>query len=180
VSIGIAATRHDGTTAGSRASTTTQTGRATGISGDLSFGGVVLERRLVGVTVSYPRVRLTSDGGAEAAHVELPTWNCLADAAPADPAAAHCVRTVPEFADLRSPALSVTRSTPGHLRISGRLATSTQPNGGSPTPTGRAYDLVLTVATSGGTTGQRPVTGELALGSDSATTTDGSTLRFGG
>jgi hypothetical protein len=180
VSLGIAATRHDGTAAGSRAAAPPQTGPATGISGELSFGGVVLERRLVGVTVTYPHVRLTSDGGAEAAHVELPTWNCLADAAPAEPDAAHCVRSVPEFADLRSPALSVTRSAAGHLRISGRFATSTQPNGGSPTPTGRAYDLVLTVATTGGTTGQRPATGELALGSDSATTTSGSTLRLGG
>jgi hypothetical protein len=179
-SLGIAATRHHGTAAGSRAVATTQAGPATGISGDLSFGGVVLEWRLVGVTVTYPSVRLTSDGGAEAAHVELPTWNCLADAAPADPAAAHCARSVPEFADLRSPALSVTQTAPGHLRISGRFATSTHPTGGSPTPTGRAYDLVLTVEATGGTTGQQPVTGELALGSDSATTTDGSTLRLGG
>ena len=33
-----------------------------GLAADLRFGGVVLERRAVGVTVTYPRVRLTTDG----------------------------------------------------------------------------------------------------------------------
>jgi len=164
---------------------------ASGAAADLTFGGVVLERRVVGVTATYPHVRLTREGAVEVAHVELPTWNCLADAAPADPVAAHCSRAMPEYAELRSPALSVTRSADGRLRISGRFPTSTHPNGSAPAPTGRAYRLVITVAPAGrGATGHksaghkgaghRAAIGELRLGSDRALTTEVSVLSAGG
>ena len=110
----------------------------------LSFGGVVLEPHAVGVTATYAALRLTGEPGRRRAHVELPTWNCLAAEAPADPAAAGCRRSVPESADLAEPDLEVTE-TSGGLRIAGRFATVTHPLGSSAERTGRTYELVVTV-----------------------------------
>jgi hypothetical protein len=116
----------------------------TSLEARLSFGGVVLEPHAVGITATYPELRLTGDGERVRAHLELPTWNCLAGDAPADPVAAGCRRSVPEFADLAEPDLTVTAAGDG-LRITGRFATSTRPNGGAPAATGRTYELDVTL-----------------------------------
>ena len=137
----------------------------------LSFGGVVLEPHAVGVTATYPELRLTADGDRLRADLELPTWNCLAGEAPDDPVAAGCRRTVPETADLAEPDLEVTATGDG-LRIRGRFATSTRPNGSDPAPTGRSYELDVTVDA-----GQRPgrdwlpADGVLRLGDDRTAST---------
>lgn len=137
----------------------------------LSFGGVVLEPRAVGVTATYPELRLTGDADRPRAHLELPTWNCLAGEAPADPVAAGCVRSMPEFGDLAVPDLDVTRTADG-LRISGRFATLVRPNGSSPSETGRTYAVVVTVETGDRPThGWLPAEGALQLGDDRAETT---------
>jgi hypothetical protein len=118
-----------------------------GMRAELSFAGVVLERRAVGVTATYPTLRLTAadvPDGPAVAHVELPTFNCLTDEAPADPVAAGCLRTPVEYADLPTPALSVSRTGDG-VRISGRFATYLRPNGSAPVWTGRVYPLTVTV-----------------------------------
>jgi hypothetical protein len=137
----------------------------------LVFGGVILERRAVGVTATYPELRLTGDGSDRRAVVELPTWNCLADEAPADPEAAGCRRSLTEFADLESPDLRVSEDG-DELRISGRFPTVTRPNGSPPAVTGRSYQLVVTVDPGDpSATGWRPVSGLLRLGEDEARTT---------
>lgn len=110
----------------------------------LAFGGVVLEPHAVGVTATYPGLRLTGRAGDLHAHLDLPTWNCLAAEAPADPAAAGCRRSVPEYSDLAEPALEVTETFDG-LRIAGHFSTVTAASGASPEPTGRTYELVVTV-----------------------------------
>lgn len=140
---------------------------AGGIEARLSFGGVVLERHAVGVTATYPELRL-ADGRAE---LELPTFNCLAGEAPADPADAGCRRTVPEYAELAAPDLRVTETGDG-WEISGRFVTEIRPNGSGPVPTGRAYELVVTVvAADRGEDGWRPAEGTLRLGPDETATT---------
>jgi hypothetical protein len=140
---------------------------ADGIATRLTFGGVVLERHPVGVTATYPSLRLTSDGKRSLAHLELPTFHCLADEAPSDPVAAGCSRSVPEYADLGSPTLRLTGS-PDRLRLSGDFPTYLRPNGGPPEWTGRVYRLEVTVeAAAGGAEadGWRPAEGVLELGS---------------
>jgi hypothetical protein len=122
----------------------------------LTFGGVVLEPHAVGVTATYPGLRLTGEPGRRRAHLALPTWNCLAAEAPADPSAAGCRPSVPEYADLAEPDLDVTETADG-LRIAGRFATVTRSNGAAAERTGRAYDLVVTVVP-----GKRPENGWLA------------------
>jgi hypothetical protein len=149
----------------------------------LTFGGLILERRAVGVTVTYPELRLTGDRTHRRAQVELPTWNCLADEAPAEPAAAGCRRSLTEYADLTAPSLDVTGGA-DELRISGRFPTATRPNGTPPEPTGRVYELRVTVHPGTGpragrqpaadrrpTAGWRPAAGVLRLGADSTETT---------
>jgi hypothetical protein len=138
----------------------------------LAFGGVVLEQRAVGVTATYPTVRVTWDGRGSRATVELPTFNCLTDEAPADPVAAGCLRAVPEYAELSSPALEVWRAGDG-LHISGRFPTTVRPNGSAPVPTGRVYELVVTVTPGEGTASGDvlPAEGVLQLGGDRARTT---------
>jgi hypothetical protein len=121
----------------------------------LTFGGVVLEPHAVGVTATYPGLRLLGEPGRLRAHVELPTWNCLAAAAPADAAAAGCRRSVTEYADLAEPALEVRETSEG-VRIAGRFPTVTRSNGGSSARTGRTYELVVTVVP-----GDRPENGWL-------------------
>lgn len=151
------------------------------VSGDLSFGGVVLEQHVVGITATYPRVRLTRGISGLVAHVELPTYNCLATEAPADPVAARCARSVPEYADLPAPALKVHYSADGQLRLTGRFPTYTRPGGSPAVRTGRVYELVITAGPAQGrrAAGEVPASGELSLGADRAATTGVSVLRFG-
>lgn len=159
-----------------------------GVTADLTFGGVVLERRPVGVTVAYPRIRLTAIGEDREvlARVELPTWNCLADEAPEDPAAAGCTRSVPEHAELASPDLEIDRDgedADAELRISGRFPTYLRPNGSPPVWTGRGYELLITVEPAGqpDAEGWMRAEGSLRLGEDEATTgaSGVSVLRYG-
>jgi hypothetical protein len=139
----------------------------------LTFGGVVLEPRAVGVTATYPVVEVTTDGERSSARVEFPTFNCLTAEAPADPVAAGCTRSLTEYAELASPELLADADGDG-LRISGRFATEFRPNGSAPTPTGRAYELRITVTpTDGRGRGWRPADGVLELGPDTAVTTEG-------
>lgn len=125
----------------------------------LSFGGVVLEQRAVGVTVTYPSVTIRADSRGTVAHLRLPTFNCFADAPPADPLAAGCVRSLVEFADLTTPELGVVRGATGVLRLSGRFPTYVRPNGSPPVYTGRVYTLTVTARTHG-----FPAEGEFRLG----------------
>lgn len=150
---------------------------ATPETAQLSFGGVVLEQRAVGVTVTYPHVTIRAGSGGTAAHVTLPTFNCFADAPPADPLAAGCVRSLEEFADLTTPELSVVRETTGALRLSGRFATYVRPNGSPPEYTGRAYAITVTARPSGSA-----AAGEFRLDGGRTTTASGdgvSELRAG-
>jgi hypothetical protein len=111
----------------------------------MTFAGLVLEERAVGVTAAYPELELTG----EFARLTLPTWNCLAADAPDDPSAAGCVPTRTEYAELRPPDLVVTE-TGDELRLTGEFATETRPAGGDPEPTGRSYRIEVTVTDAGG------------------------------
>ena len=147
----------------------------------LTFAGVVLEPRAVGVTATYPVVEASITGGQARAHVEFPTFNCLTAEAPADPVAAGCTRAQTQYAELTSPDLVVDRDGDG-LRITGRFPTEVRPNGSAPVPTGRAYELRITVAPAddGAGRGWRPAEGVLELGTGRATTVDDvSLLRLG-
>ncbi|MGY1652114.1 hypothetical protein [Geodermatophilus sp. SYSU D01119] len=141
----------------------------TGVSARLALGGLVLERRAVGVSVGYPAVSVTvGEGGAALAHLRLVTWNCLGSTAPEDPAAAGCTATGVEYADLPAPALGVTRDGDA-LRLAGRFPTYTRPNGTPPAYTGRVYDLSVTVAPAEPPRGgEAPAEGTLFLGTDRA------------
>jgi hypothetical protein len=114
--------------------------RPAGIEARMRFAGVVLQQHAVGVTVAFAEVELASDRDGAVARLTLPTWNCLAPEAPDDPAAAGCVPARTEYAELRSPALDVTRTDDG-MRFSGDFPSSTRPTGGAPEPTGRAYRI---------------------------------------
>jgi hypothetical protein len=149
-----------------------------GVAARLTFGGVVLEQRAVGVTATYPVLEVAADGGSSEGrearvHVEFPTFNCLTGEAPVDPVAAGCTRSVTEYADVTSPDVVVAREG-DVLRISGRFPTRLQPNGGPPVPTGRVYELRVTVSPTDGRSpdGWRPAEGVLELGSDRADTVD--------
>jgi hypothetical protein len=136
----------------------------------LSFGGLVLERQAVGVTVSYPGVGLSTHGNQALVHLRLPTYNCLAADAPAEPAEAGCVPSVTEYADLPTPALRLSRNG-RHLVLDGRMPTYTRPNGTAPVYTGRVYDLTLTVTPGRRLAGGRAVAeGVLTLGSSTSRT----------
>lgn len=139
----------------------------------LTFGGVVLEPRAVGVTATYPVVQLSTEDGRTVGRIEFPTFNCLTSEAPADPVAAGCVPAVPEYAELRSPEL-VVRADGDGLDATGRFPTEVRPNGSPPTATGRSYALHITVTPSGGPEedGWRPAHGTLELGSGRALTVD--------
>jgi hypothetical protein len=140
-----------------------------GVSARLGLGGLVLERRAVGVTVTYPAVSATVGGdGTALAHLRLPTWNCLGTAAPEDPQAAGCTATGTEYADLPTPALGVTREGDA-LRLAGRFPTYTRPAGTPPVYTGRVYDLSVTVAPRAPLhDGEAPAEGALFLGTERA------------
>jgi hypothetical protein len=139
--------------------------RPAGDEARLRFGGIVLEERAVGVTVTYPELILDTDSDGKVASLELPTWNCLAAEAPDDPVDAGCVRGRTEYAELRTPDLEVTRDGPG-LRIAGAFATTTRPTGGEAEPTDRTYDVVVSVSPEGAATSDRwvPASGDLELG----------------
>lgn len=110
----------------------------------MTFAGLVLEERAVGVTATYPAVELTADRDGPVARLTLPTWNCLAAEAPDDPSAAGCVPSRTEYAELRAPDLEVTETGKG-LRFTGQFPTETRPAGGPPEPTGRSYGIEVTV-----------------------------------
>jgi hypothetical protein len=133
----------------------------------LAFEGVVLERRAVGVTVAYPSLGLTATdlpGGPALAHLRLPAWNCLTDAAPADPVAAGCLRMPTEYAELATPALEVTRDG-DRLRLSGRFPTYVRPSGSPPAWTGRVYPVTVTA-----TGADDGVEGRLRIGQERTST----------
>jgi hypothetical protein len=154
--------------------------RPDGLAVELAFGGVVLERRPVGVTATYPRVVVTSDGGRAVADVELPTWNCLTADAPDAPEDAGCTPAPTEHARLTSPALTVESYENGGVRFSGRFPTELRPNGSPPEPTGRTYELDVTAAPEGEARpgAWAPATGTLRLGDDSAPSTGGAADRL--
>ncbi|MGY1721908.1 hypothetical protein [Blastococcus sp. SYSU DS0533] len=136
---------------------------------DLVVGGLVLEPRAVGVTATYPEVRLTTDAGAPRLELRLPTYNCLAAEAPADPVAAGCTATPVEHAVVEAADLRVTRDGEGWV-VRGEAATVLRPGGSAPEATGRVYPLELTVAPEGtpAADGSWAAGGELRLGSGSA------------
>jgi hypothetical protein len=146
---------------------------AAGAAARLTFGGVVLEPRAVGVTATYPVVAVSSVGNKTMATIEFPTFNCLTGDAPADPVAAGCTRAGTEYAQLRSPDL-VVRTDGDGLQITGRFPTEVRPNGSAPAATGRVYALRVTVTPAGGAAadGWRPARGTLELGPGRATTVD--------
>jgi hypothetical protein len=139
----------------------------------LAFAGIVLEQRAVGVTAAYPRLEVTTEDGEPVARLELPAFNCLAAEAPDDPAAAGCTATVTEYADLAAPDLRVERDGDGWA-VSGSFPTERRPNGGPAEPTGRSYELRVTVVPADGRSGgRRPAEAVLHLGEDRAPSVDG-------
>jgi hypothetical protein len=158
-----------------------------GVAARLTFGGIVLERHAVGISVGYPSVGVTAadgTGGTTAlAHLRLPTWNCLAGEPPSDPAAAGCLPTGVEHADLPSPALIVTREDDG-LRLTGRFPTYTRPAGRPASYTGRVFELTVTAAPDGRVRdGRAAAEGTLFLGTERTSTRGGralNTLRYAG
>jgi hypothetical protein len=140
----------------------------------MTFAGVVLEERAVGVTVTYPEVEFTrnSDGGV--AQLTLPTWNCMTAEAPDDPADAGCVRGRTEYAELSSPELETSRAD-GTLRFSGDFATSTHPTGSAPETTDRVYAIAVEVTPEEALRGRRwtHATGVLELADRRAESVDG-------
>ena len=184
-----ASTQDGGAPARSAPTSSSDTGAPQGpgeVEARLSFRGVVLEPHAVGVTATYPRLRITGEPGSRRAEVELPTWNCLAAEAPADPDAAGCRRSRTEYAELAEPDLEVSETDRG-IEVSGRFPTVTHPNGSSPAATGRTYELRVTVVP-----GERPSGGwlpadavlHLAGGRTESTGTDPAAgvnvLRYGG
>ncbi|WP_135143670.1 hypothetical protein [Blastococcus sp. TF02A-35] len=139
-----------------------------GLAGRLTAAGLVLEQRAVGITAAYPELELSSTGdGGTRLELRLPTWNCLAAEPPADPAAAGCVPSLVEHAELSSPGLTVQRDG-DRMVLRGPAATELRPSGSAPEPTGRVYDLTLSVVADGGR-----AAGELRVGSGTATVTGG-------
>jgi hypothetical protein len=155
------------------ASDASDRGPSDGVEARLTFGGLVLEPRAVGITATYPVAEVSTDGDRARARVEFPTFNCLTGDAPADPVAAGCVRSVTEYAELSSPDLVAT--TDGdEVRVTGRFPTEVRPNGSAPAATGRVYELRITVAPADrhGDGGWQPAEGVLELGSARAHTVD--------
>jgi hypothetical protein len=138
----------------------------------LSFAPVVLERYPVGVTVTTATVSVTTDGRTGRAHVRLPTFHCLAATAPADPAAAGCLPSVTEYADLAGPALRMSQEGRG-LLLSGRFPTYVRPSGSAPVYTGHGYELTVAI-----TPRDRRARGSTAA--DGHLTLDGETVRSTG
>jgi hypothetical protein len=171
----VAATwRSDGRPAHHRSPGSPTRGSGEGAEARLTFGGLVLEPRAVGVTATYPVVEISADGDRARARVEFPTFNCLSAAAPVDPVAAGCTPSVTEYGELHSPDLVVTSDGNG-FRVTGRFPTEVRPNGSAPVTTGRVYELRITVTPAVGTApgGWQPADGVLELGSARAETVDG-------
>ena len=61
----------------------------------MTFGGVVLEPRAVGVTATYPSVEVLVRRRPRPRAIAFPTFNCLTGEAPADPVAAGCTPARP-------------------------------------------------------------------------------------
>jgi hypothetical protein len=143
---------------------------ADGVAAGVTFSGVVLEQRAIGLTVTYPSVSLSTDGRRSLAHVRLPTFNCLTADPPADPAAAGCARSLTEYADLADPALTVSWDG-DRIELAGLFPTYTRPNGSAPAYTGRAYQLAVTITAEGPERdGAVPAAGVVRIGLDSAPT----------
>ena len=148
---------------------------------ELAAGGLVLEPRAVGITAVYPELDLRVDDGAARLELRLPAYNCLTGEPPADPVVAGCATALVEHATLTGADLRVERDG-DRLVLRGRAATEIRPAGSAPEPTGRVYDLELTVAPARGRVadGVRPAVGELRLGAGAAPLVPGrSTLRGG-
>ena len=137
-------------------------GSGDGVAARLAFGGVVLEEHAVGITAAYPELELgVDDEGRDVARLRLPAVNCLAVAAPPEPGDPGCRAARTEYAELTAPALRVARDG-DRLTLSGRFATSLRPPGAAAEPTGRSYEVVVTVAATGGEdAGWRTAQGEL-------------------
>ncbi|NEK85375.1 hypothetical protein GCU60_06305 [Blastococcus saxobsidens] len=135
------------------------------LEGRLGAGGMVLEQRVVGVTATYPEIRLRDDDGTTHLELRLPTWNCLRAEAPEDPAAAGCVPSLVEHVELSSPELAVERDG-DRIRLSGRAAAELRPAGAPPEPSGHTYEFEVTVAP--GDAAERPLTGEVRIGARTA------------
>jgi len=142
-----------------------------GLAASVTFAGVVLEQRAVGLTVTYPSLSVTTDGSRSLAHVRLPTFNCLTAEPPEDPLAVGCVRSLTEYADLPSPQLQVSRDG-ASIEVVGLFPTYTRPNGSAPAYTGRAYQLTAAITSDGpgSDDGAVPAAGVVRIGLDSATT----------
>jgi hypothetical protein len=124
-------------------------GGAEGVVARLAFGGVVLEEHAVGITAAYPELELGGDGeGRDVARLRLPAVNCLAVAAPPEPGDPACRAARTEYAELTAPALRVERDG-DRLTVSGRFATSLRSPGAAAEPTGRSYEVAVTVAAAG-------------------------------
>jgi hypothetical protein len=177
IAAAVAATRADGPHGQRAGSAATDRDAPDGVEARLTFGGLVLEPRAVGVTATYPVVELSTEANRSRARVEFPTFNCLSAAAPVDPVAAGCTPSVREYAELRSPDLVVTAA--GHgFRVTGRFPTEVRPNGSAPVPTGRGYELRITVTPADGEApdGWQRADGVLELGAERADTVDGTGL----
>ena len=118
----LATSRPEGRSGHSRPADASAGPAGDGAAARLTFGGLVLEPRTVGVTATYPVVEFATEGGSARAQVEFPTFNCLTGEAPGDPAAAGCTRSVTEYATLTSPDLLVRRDGDG-LLVTGRFPT---------------------------------------------------------
>jgi hypothetical protein len=140
----------------------------------MSFSGLVLEQRAVGVTATYPEVELTEDRDGPVARLMLPTWNCLSAEAPDEPEAAGCVPSRTEYAELRPPELEVARNDAG-LHFGGHFPTSTRPTGSPPEPTGRTYPVEFRVTVDGNLCLRRrsAAAGVLVLGEREAVSVEG-------
>ena len=158
--------------AGDLADASVRPGRGGGAA-RLEFGGLVLEQRAVGVTATYPALEVSWHGTRAVAHLRLPTFNCLSAAAPEDPVAAGCVPSVPEYADLPSPALAVSGDD-GTVQLSGRFPTYVRPNGSPPSWTGHVFDIRVRAAPADGAPAEGWVRaeGEIRLGAGRAQTLD--------
>ena len=137
-------------------------GSGKGVVARLAFGGVVLEEHAVGVTVAYPELELSvDDEGRDVARLRLPAVNCLAVAAPPEPGDPACRAARTEYAELTAPELRV-EGDGDRLTVSGRFATSLRSPGATEEPTGRSYEVAVTVAATGDEdAGWRPAEGEL-------------------
>ncbi|TKJ16713.1 hypothetical protein [Blastococcus sp. CCUG 61487] len=118
------------------------------VSARLAFTGVVLEEHAVGITAGYPELELTADGHDATARLVLPTANCLAAEPPPAAEDARCRAGRTEYADLDAPELRVQREG-DRWRVSGTFTTRLRPPGGATEPTGRSYEVVVTVAPDG-------------------------------